>query len=120
MVGKTPTVTEPRKRRLAPSTSSRILTARSRNDSPCGVSLASRLVRSNRRSPSSSSSFLICWLKEGWETWHCSAAREKLRVRATATTYRSWCISIGASYGNQRKQVFQQWNRGCSNERDKR
>ena len=51
-----------------------------------GVSLAIRFKRSKRFSPSSSSNFRICWLRDGWETWHCSAAREKFPVRATATT----------------------------------
>jgi hypothetical protein len=49
--------------------------ARGEKASLCGVNLASRFVRSNYRSPNSSSSFWICWLSEGWETWDCSAAR---------------------------------------------
>ena len=96
IVGSTPTVTVPRNSsraspasRCAASTSSRIRAARRRNASPCGVSFASRFIRSNSRSPSSSSSLRICWLSDGCDTWHCSAAREKLRVRATATMYRS-------------------------------
>jgi hypothetical protein len=36
-----------------------------------------------------------------------SAAREKLPAREAAASYRSRCISIGNSYGDEKKQIFQ-------------
>jgi len=48
------------------------------------VSRTVRPSRSNRRTPSSSSSFMICCDSEGCATCSCSAARVKLPVSATA------------------------------------
>jgi hypothetical protein len=52
---------------------------------PTGVTVTSLLPRSNRRGPSSSSSFWIATDNAGWLTKHFCAARPKLLSLATAT-----------------------------------
>ncbi|MOA42909.1 hypothetical protein D3C78_1650040 [compost metagenome] len=59
--------------------------ASGRNSSPTVLSATRRLVRSNRQTPSSSSSAWICWLSGGWEMPSRAAARPKCSSSATAT-----------------------------------
>ena len=54
---------------------------------PASVSLPSLAVRSNSRSPSSSSSRRTAWLTAGWVRWSRAAALEKLRSVATVTKH---------------------------------
>ncbi len=51
---------------------------------PAGVILTPLGPRSNRATPSSSSSSMICLLRGGWDMWSLSAARPKLSSSATA------------------------------------
>ena len=51
---------------------------------PSSVSWACGRSRRNRSPPSSPSSWRMARVSEGWATWHSSAARVKLRARATA------------------------------------
>ena len=52
--------------------------------------------RRNRSVLNSSSSSFIARVREGWATWHSSAARVKFQVCATARKYLIWCISMEA------------------------
>ncbi|MNV88495.1 hypothetical protein D3C71_1827090 [compost metagenome] len=56
-----------------------------RNTAPASVSLTSRRVRFNNRTPSSSSSNLMCCDRGGWDILSFSAARLKLSSSATMT-----------------------------------
>src|SRR4051812_44175240 len=71
--------------------------ARSRNSAPSRVRLTPREWRSNRRTPSSDSSRLICVESAGCATHRRSEARVKLRSSAMVTKYRKWrsstCLS---------------------------
>src|SRR5215471_18283903 len=85
MVGMTPTVTGPDAEdclsvtsSLAARSSLRIVRARGRKSCPKSVSLTARPSRSKRRTPSSSSSLMICCESEGWATCSRSAAREQV------------------------------------------
>src|SRR5262245_22213225 len=60
--------------------------------------------RRKRSPPNSPSKSLIARVRDGWATWHSSAARVKFSVRATARKYRTWCISIRTSPGRSAKQ----------------
>ena len=53
--------------------------ADSANSRPSLVNCTLRVSRSNRRVPMPDSSCRISALKAGWDRWHCSAARVKLR-----------------------------------------
>ena len=75
--------------------SSRTRRACATTAAPVSVSSTSPGPRSNRRAPSSSSSFLTDALRLGWLTKQRSAARLKLRSSATATTYLSSVSVIG-------------------------
>src|SRR5262245_36014526 len=61
--------------------------------------MARGLSRRKRSPPSSPSNSLMARVSEGCATWHSSAARVKLSVRATAKKYRTWCISMRTSPG---------------------
>ena len=61
---------------------------------PASVSEPSREERSNRRSPSSSSSLEMVWLTADWVRCMRVAAREKLFSSATARNVSSWKSSI--------------------------
>ncbi len=67
-----------------------------------GVTSTSFLLRSKRRTPSSSSSLASASESVGWVTKHFCAARPKWRSWARATTYRSsvrvMAVSIGVDY----------------------
>ena len=55
---------------------------RSMSSEPAVVIITPRRSRSNSRTPSASSSSRICALREGWDTWQCSAARRNLDASA--------------------------------------
>ena len=61
--------------------------------SPAGVSCTSWVLREKRENPSSVSSFCICLLRAGWDTYSTSAAREKFRY-FTAVTNCLICVSV--------------------------
>ena len=65
-----------------------------RNASPAGVRLTACVVRSNSAAPAHTSSALILRLSAGCDEFRCSAAREKLRVDATAMKSCSQLISM--------------------------
>ncbi len=97
IVGMKPTVRLPCPSRISdckstliPCSSSRIFLARGSSNLPTSVSTTLRPSRSKRGSPISFSSFLICWLREGWATSQRSAARLKPPVSTMATKYSSW------------------------------
>lgn len=70
----------------ARSAAASTIRACSRNNRPTSVSATRRLLRSNSRAPSSSSSAWICWLSGGWEMPSRAAARPKCSSSARATT----------------------------------
>src|SRR5215470_5132019 len=113
MVGITPTVTGPDAEdclsvtsSLAARSSLRMVRARGRKSCPRSVSLTARPSRSKRRTPSSSSSLMICCESEGWATCSRAAARVKLPVSATAQKYRSWWTSIDAAYEEKSNYIL--------------
>ena len=69
----------------AASTWRRIASAWGSSASPASVSRTGVRLRSKSGTPSSASSRRICWLSDGWATMFSSAARVKLRCRATET-----------------------------------
>ncbi len=80
--------------RAVRSTSNRALRAPSSKVSPASVSSTPCLVRQKSGTPSSCSSFRICWLKAGCDRYIRPAARPKFASSATATKYLSCLSSI--------------------------
>ena len=68
-----------------------------RNASPAAVRLTACVVRSNSAAPAHTSSALILRLSAGCDELRCSAAREKLRVDATAMKSCSQLISMASA-----------------------
>jgi hypothetical protein len=64
---------------------------------PASVNSTWFLVRWKRETPSSRSSFRICWLKAGWDRYIRPAARLKFNSSATATKYLKFLRSIFGS-----------------------
>src|SRR5690606_21810526 len=64
------------------------------NTSPSGVNATYRVLRSNKRAPTVSSSRLMIWLKAEVEIWHRSAATEKRRVSSNARKASIWVVEI--------------------------
>ena len=76
------------------SASSRISCARRRSSRPSSVSVTLTRLRRNRRTPSSSSSCIICRDSVGWVMCSCSAARVMFSSLAIVRKYFSTRISI--------------------------
>ena len=77
-------------RSVARSTAARTRRQSARNTAPSRVSSTCREVRRIKVTPRERSSALICWLTACWATCRSSAARVKLRHRATAIKVRRW------------------------------
>src|SRR5471030_1436924 len=71
------------------------------------VSSKVRVVRVNRRTPNSLSSFMICWLSGGCEICSRSAARLKLFSSATARKYFNCFRSMDMAFGGFSKVTAQ-------------
>src|SRR5262249_27195240 len=73
---------------------------------PRSVSCACGRSRRNRSPPSSASSCLIARVSEGCDTLHFSAALVKFSSLTVARKYRTWCISIAATYQALSQSAF--------------
>src|SRR5215831_3642273 len=73
---------------------------------PSSVSCACGRSRRNRSPPSSPSSCLMARVSEGCETLHFSAALVKFSSLTAARKYRTWCISIAATYRPVSQSAF--------------
>src|SRR6516162_1308776 len=79
--------------------------------SPRSVNCTCGRSRRNRSPPNSSSSCLIARVSEGCETLHFSAALVKLSSLTAARKYRTWCISIAATYRPLSQSAFSGFDR---------
>src|SRR6516165_749419 len=79
--------------------------------SPSSVNWACGRSRRNRSPPNSPSSCMIARVSEGCETLHLSAAFVKFSSLTAARKYRTWCISIAATYRPLSQSAFPRFDR---------